>query len=165
MLAFSSGEIHINIYNVCTFANYWNYIYSFMFMFISEDPCNHPGPCDAAADCPCFHNKTYCEKSCRCSEKCEHSSSRSHLPSINSFFFFASILTGVRRYRGCRCKVYNKNKYLLCNQEKCPCHKAGRECDPEVCISCKSKCVSSIRQAIFLGSHWPRYLQRLETNS
>ncbi|KAH8116062.1 hypothetical protein DFH11DRAFT_1831915 [Phellopilus nigrolimitatus] len=78
--------------------------------FSSDDPCNHAGPCDGAANCPCYLNKTYCEKSCRCSPRCR------------------------RKYRGCSCKI---SKLHVCTSDKCPCARAGRECDPEVCGSCK----------------------------
>lgn len=43
---------------------------------------------------------------------------------------------GHRRPKGCRCKPIN-GKY--CRTLKCPCFKAGRECDPELCNKCEAR--------------------------
>ncbi|KIM78185.1 hypothetical protein PILCRDRAFT_824654 [Piloderma croceum F 1598] len=81
--------------------------------FTPNNPCSHAGPCDHRAQCSCYLNKTHCERSCRCSMKCS------------------------RRWRGCQCA---RNKLdATCGTERCPCRKANRECDPDICTKCKAK--------------------------
>ncbi|KAJ7484132.1 hypothetical protein FB451DRAFT_1028361 [Mycena latifolia] len=82
-------------------------------------PCRHDGPCDAAAQCPCFINKAHCESGCRCTRKC------------------------ARRWRGCICT----SKSLTCGTDRCACYLAHRECDPELCVKCLARCVSSLPHA------------------
>ncbi|KAH9830089.1 uncharacterized protein C8Q71DRAFT_377375 [Rhodofomes roseus] len=67
------------------------------------DFCYHQGPC--GTQCPCYKAKMHCKRNCRCSEKCQ------------------------LRAKGCKCQ-----KPEICkNTERCPCRKALRECDPEMC--------------------------------
>ena len=46
--------------------------------------------------------------------------------------------TGQRRPKGCRCKNSGRK---MCRTTKCPCFRAGRECDPELCRKCGAKYV------------------------
>ncbi|KAF2651771.1 SET domain-containing protein, partial [Lophiostoma macrostomum CBS 122681] len=71
-------------------------------------PCIHAGSC-ADANCRCFREQIFCERSCSCSASCE------------------------RRYSGCTCK----SKNLPCSPNKgCTCRAVNRECDPELCRGC-----------------------------
>ncbi|KIJ51892.1 hypothetical protein M422DRAFT_118115, partial [Sphaerobolus stellatus SS14] len=82
--------------------------------------CQHSGPCDATADdCRCYRKKLHCHRNCSCD------------------------LTCVRRPKGCRCKNSGRK---MCRTPKCPCFKAGRECDPELCLKCGARTkVGSLR--------------------
>ncbi|TFY52764.1 hypothetical protein EVG20_g10413 [Dentipellis fragilis] len=75
------------------------------------DPCTHTGPC-MGDYCPCYVNKGHCERNCHCELNC------------------------IRRHRGCKCTVIKHEK--LCRTKKCPCYRAGRECDPELCLPCEA---------------------------
>ncbi|THV00713.1 SET domain-containing protein [Dendrothele bispora CBS 962.96] len=37
---------------------------------IRVDPCSHKGPCGRDSSCPCFLEGQFCQRSCRCSDKC-----------------------------------------------------------------------------------------------
>ncbi|KAI0708772.1 hypothetical protein C8T65DRAFT_650065 [Cerioporus squamosus] len=89
--------------------------------FIPNKPCNHPGPCVHNADCACADNAAHCSRSCACSVRC------------------------ARRWAGCKCAVLVAKQYKRgprevtmnpCSTDLCPCRKAKRECDPEVCAPC-----------------------------
>ena len=90
----------------------WNYENILRDPFI---PCEHSGSC-AEAQCRCFQEKIYCEKSCRCDPSCE------------------------RRYPGCRCEKYKSGTVCSWNFKtggsNCQCQKLYRECDPELCRGC-----------------------------
>ena len=85
------------------------------------EPCDHPGyPCTAAR-CTCVQRGNFCEKFCICDSKCHH------------------------RFPGCNCKtdcgtkckpnpIFSISNFILA----CPCFAAQRECDPDICFSCKS---------------------------
>ncbi|KAF8056606.1 hypothetical protein FPV67DRAFT_1431373 [Lyophyllum atratum] len=77
-------------------------------------PCSHLGPCDN--NCPCFANDAHCERSCRCDRKC------------------------LRRWRGCQCAKSKQQgrQHITCKTSRCPCYRAHRECDPELCIKCEA---------------------------
>ena len=69
-------------------------------------PCNHQGPCEEGV-CHCAHR--FCEKSCGCDASCKN------------------------RFKGCKCARKGK----VCSEEsRCPCLKADRECDPDLCGTC-----------------------------
>lgn len=72
-------------------------------------PCDHDGPCTAEKGCDCALQKVSCERSCKCDGSCE------------------------RRFRGCNCPV---GPGLVCQELKCACWHAGRECDPALCKGC-----------------------------
>ncbi|KAL6299334.1 hypothetical protein BKA93DRAFT_742494 [Sparassis latifolia] len=81
--------------------------------FTPNEPCTHQGPCDA--QCPCSRNKAHCARECRCSKDCS------------------------RRWRGCRCTRRKHMRTRACDTDRCPCRRANRECDPELCLSCEIK--------------------------
>ncbi|KAH9830084.1 uncharacterized protein C8Q71DRAFT_911440 [Rhodofomes roseus] len=89
-----------------------------------NDLCDHVGPCTAQTRCACFLNKSHCSRSCRCSPKCG------------------------RRWTGCQCgrKGDGKNR-RSCLTQACPCRRASRECDPELC----TPCYEPVREARFPG--------------
>ena len=72
------------------------------------EPCDHDGPCTIENGCSCAKAGSNCEKFCGC-----------------------SIEICTLRYSGCRCKS-------SCTTNACPCYASGRECDPELCLSCGS---------------------------
>ncbi|KAA1477773.1 SET domain-containing protein [Dentipellis sp. KUC8613] len=76
------------------------------------DPCTHAGPCTGDY-CPCYVNKGHCERNCHCESNC------------------------IRRHKGCNCTMVKREK--LCRTKKCPCYRAGRECDPELCLPCEAE--------------------------
>ena len=71
-------------------------------------PCSHVGPCDHR--CSCFENGVACEWICGCDRGC------------------------LRRFRGCACAA--KGKKTCYENDKCPCWRLNRECDPWLCRSC-----------------------------
>ncbi|KAL4427658.1 hypothetical protein ABPG75_001747 [Micractinium tetrahymenae] len=74
-------------------------------------PCDCQGACKA--DCPCAGDANFCEKFCGCDPaKCGN------------------------RFPGCTCKCGN-TLGRRCSSKHCPCLAAGRECDPDLCKSCK----------------------------
>ncbi|KAF9074813.1 hypothetical protein BDP27DRAFT_1257959 [Rhodocollybia butyracea] len=83
--------------------------------FQPNPPCHHQGPCNEFANCACFRNKAHCERSCRCDPK-----------------------TCRRRWPGCKCKR-TKTINRPCGTDRCPCYKAFRECDPELCGKCEAR--------------------------
>ncbi|TFK32709.1 hypothetical protein BDQ12DRAFT_478786 [Crucibulum laeve] len=90
--------------------------------FSPADPCHHIGPCNRRNDCPCYEAKQHCNRNCRCDLKC-------HI-----------------RWKGCECgstRTTSKSKRLCNDDDNCVCHAAGRECDPELCISCDARGSSS----------------------
>ncbi|KAF8844625.1 SET domain-containing protein [Paxillus ammoniavirescens] len=80
---------------------------------LNNDPCHHAGPCDSSANCPCFKNRSHCQRNCRCHTECD------------------------RRWRGCRCSKA-RSKWS-CVTERCACVEASRECDPQLCLNCGCK--------------------------
>ncbi|KAJ3902225.1 hypothetical protein F5879DRAFT_258220 [Lentinula edodes] len=79
----------------------------------SHNPCIHQGSCGTEApNCSCYTSRHYCRRECRCPQDCPY------------------------RIPGCHCKV---KKGIACNTTRCPCREAGRECDPERCISCDAR--------------------------
>lgn len=74
-------------------------------------PCSHEGTCEEAG-CSCFENVVHCEKYCQCDDDCR------------------------RRYRGCTCRSTGTVCFF---NEKCPCYRLGRECDPDLCGNCGAK--------------------------
>lgn len=73
-------------------------------------PCNHEGSC-AKAQCRCFKDEIFCEKSCGCDNTCQ------------------------RRYHGCNC-ARNSRTGGCSKNSACLCRTYNRECDPELCGSC-----------------------------
>ncbi|KAJ7184281.1 hypothetical protein C8R46DRAFT_1063555 [Mycena filopes] len=73
-------------------------------------PCAHPGSCFAAL-CECYQRKIYCERNCRCDNKCR------------------------RRWKGCKTTCRRTRD---CGK-RCKCREAGRECDPELCLDCDAR--------------------------
>ncbi|KAI0052033.1 SET domain-containing protein [Auriscalpium vulgare] len=76
--------------------------------YTPNDPCTHQGSCDE--NCPCFQNSMHCERNCHCSKQC------------------------IRRWKGCKCAHKSKR----CRTDLCPCRRALRECDIELCKTCKA---------------------------
>jgi hypothetical protein len=74
-------------------------------------PCSHAGSC-ADAKCRCFRQGITCEKTCRCSAKCN------------------------RRFPGCNCPSTSTAGRRTCGTEKCLCVKFKRECDADLCSTC-----------------------------
>ncbi|KAF9474449.1 SET domain-containing protein [Pholiota conissans] len=83
--------------------------------FATRLPCQHIGPCDARSKCACFLTKTPCFSRCGCGKSCP------------------------RKWKGCSCAKAAK----VCGTKKCSCYKALIECDPEVCLSCEAKDMTS----------------------
>ncbi|KAF9442123.1 SET domain-containing protein [Macrolepiota fuliginosa MF-IS2] len=81
--------------------------------FTPNYPCSHPGPCDASTSCPCALNSAHCIGACKCSKKC------------------------IRKWRGCMCTKSRSNK--TCGTDRCPCFRAHRECDPDICAKCEAR--------------------------
>ncbi|KAJ4490860.1 hypothetical protein J3R30DRAFT_146112 [Lentinula aciculospora] len=76
-------------------------------------PCTHQGSCGTdAPNCSCYIERHYCQRNCHCPDDCPY------------------------RFPGCSCKI---RKGRTCSTVLCPCLKAGRECDPERCISCDAR--------------------------
>ena len=99
----------------------------------SNAPCSHPGElCVDAKLCACVSNGTLCQAACRCETvPCESIS-------CNTYSLFKTLnlsLSGHRRRKGCQCKKTN------CQKASCPCFRANRECDPEICTVCNVRCV------------------------
>lgn len=89
--------------------------------------CLHTGPCTTATNCSCIRSKMYCEKNCPCPPNCP------------------------RRWRGCNCKRQGRPCSVLDLQgknSKCPCWRANRECDPDLCGSCGAQ------EALDGGNRW-----------
>jgi hypothetical protein len=78
-----------------------------------HDPCNHDGPCTAAAGCPCAELGVLCERFCRCTA---HSCPR--------------------KFTGCACHSLGKNCYEKQKERPCICVQLNRECDPVLCGAC-----------------------------
>ncbi|KAI1793730.1 SET domain-containing protein [Ganoderma leucocontextum] len=94
-------------------------------VFVPNAPCSHIGPCTVDTQCACTINGTHCTRSCRCATTC------------------------ARRWKGCHCpgmiakgyKKYKKSTSIkACSTDICPCKKARRECDPDVCTPCGKSC-------------------------
>ncbi|KAF8964964.1 hypothetical protein BDZ97DRAFT_1700000 [Flammula alnicola] len=85
-------------------------------LITAVDPCYHLGACNQFSDCPCYHNRQRCQRSCRCSKKCEI------------------------RYKGCKCG-HRGNKSTPCcvDPRSCECRRLNRECDPELCRGCDAR--------------------------
>lgn len=67
--------------------------------------------------------------------------SGSALPFIQSMLIVRFSFQGERRYRGCDCVSHRRaSKYQVCDSDRCPCVRAGRECDPELCVPCMPRC-------------------------
>lgn len=81
--------------------------------FTPKLPCSHAGPCDARSNCSCFFNYAHCESSCRCDRKCN------------------------RQWPGCACAKSKLRR--TCMTDRCPCFRAHRECNPEICVKCEAK--------------------------
>jgi hypothetical protein len=47
------------------------------------------------------------------------------------------MMVGVRRWKGCHCSQGKVDG--ICGTEKCPCRRANRECDPDLCVKCKAR--------------------------
>ncbi|TBU37894.1 SET domain-containing protein [Dichomitus squalens] len=93
--------------------------------FVPNAPCAHTGPCSPDTGCACSLNNAHCASACRCAKTC------------------------ARRWKGCHCpslvvksyKKHKKDKVIpACSTDLCPCRKARRECDPEVCSPCRKSC-------------------------
>ncbi|PIL34576.1 transcription factor [Ganoderma sinense ZZ0214-1] len=90
--------------------------------FVPNAPCAHAGPCTVNTQCACSINSAHCTRSCRCGTTC------------------------VRRWKGCHCqgvvaKGHKKHRRTgACATDTCPCKKARRECDPDVCTPCGTSC-------------------------
>ncbi|KAM5545791.1 hypothetical protein V8D89_000829 [Ganoderma adspersum] len=90
--------------------------------FVPNAPCAHAGPCTLDTQCACSVNGTYCTRSCRCATTC------------------------ARRWKGCHCpgvvmKGHKRHKKTKARStDTCPCKKARRECDPDVCTPCGKSC-------------------------
>ncbi|KAI9572122.1 hypothetical protein HD554DRAFT_2015772 [Boletus coccyginus] len=93
--------------------------------FTPNDPCHHIGPCSSSSSCPCFTNRSRCQRNCSCSPECN------------------------RRWRGCRCSKV-KSRWS-CMTETCPCVEALRECDPELCVNCRCILRILIQRPLLLG--------------
>ena len=109
--------------------------------FHSNAPCTHAGPCSPDTGCPCSMNNAHCTRTCRCSRECK-CPSLVLCPSLR-----IHVVIGARRWQGCHChshlvKSYKKHRDKVvpaCATDLCPCRKARRECDPDVCSPCGSK--------------------------
>ncbi|EIM81875.1 SET domain-containing protein [Stereum hirsutum FP-91666 SS1] len=77
-----------------------------------NDPCTHEGDC-MESNCECYKNDAHCGRNCHCSKRCK------------------------RRWRGCTCSKSKRRN--LCRTNDCPCWRAHRECDPELCTRCGAK--------------------------
>ncbi|KAF9008270.1 hypothetical protein BDQ17DRAFT_1407044 [Cyathus striatus] len=80
--------------------------------FVPNDPCSHTGPCSPAFNCQCYQNAAHCSSACRCSKTCP-------------------------RRLFCSCTKTKKGN--ACTSDKCPCMRAKRECDPELCVRCSCR--------------------------
>lgn len=52
------------------------------------------------------------------------------------------MVVGARRWKGCHCAQGKIDR--ICGTERCPCRKANRECDPELCVKCKARQVINV---------------------
>ncbi|KAI0297413.1 hypothetical protein BC826DRAFT_165885 [Russula brevipes] len=78
-------------------------------------PCSHIGPCDINnRKCICAEKSVHCTANCYCGPPCR------------------------RRRPGCRCTGKGNKKKTCERDSRCPCFKAGWECDPMVCL-CETK--------------------------
>ncbi|KAF7311563.1 SET-domain-containing protein [Mycena kentingensis (nom. inval.)] len=83
-------------------------------------PCSHFGPCNKKNNCECVRQNAHCERNCGCDLTCE------------------------RRWRGCNITCKGRKR---CNSPSkttnhttiCACKAVGRECDPELCTSCRAR--------------------------
>ncbi|KDQ53748.1 hypothetical protein JAAARDRAFT_161438 [Jaapia argillacea MUCL 33604] len=87
-----------------------------------KEPCRHSGPCDqfyltstghSLEHCHCAFNNTRCQRNCQCPTTCKN------------------------RWKGCDC--HNGRRTAVCGSDSCVCRRAGRECDPEICLSCNAR--------------------------
>lgn len=115
--------------------------------YYGYQPCTHPGRCapcpvdcgpnncENEGHCTCINNHTPCDKFCGCSSDCEVFSS-SLFDSISSRHYSDLLnVTGPGRFKGCTCST---GAAEVC-KTNCPCRKANRECDPELCFCVNSK--------------------------
>ena len=82
-------------------------------------PCACRANCSAT--CPCVKSKNFCDKYCAC---------------WNGHRTFKRVCGNA--WKGCKC-------VQRCETQRCPCVAASRECDPDVCISCRSDGTSCCR--------------------
>lgn len=109
--------------------------------------CSHEGPC-SSADCECFRKRNNCGRECRCPPSCKwYMHKRDRKSSLDSFFTHFS---GRRRHKGCRCYEPASGKDRVCGTDRCPCFKAGRECDPDLCGSCGAREAVESGQSVLL---------------
>jgi hypothetical protein len=47
------------------------------------------------------------------------------------------MMLGARRWKGCHCSQRKIDG--ICGTERCPCRRANRECDPDLCVKCKAR--------------------------
>ncbi|KAF8067457.1 hypothetical protein FPV67DRAFT_1492038 [Lyophyllum atratum] len=110
--------------------------------FTVPPPCHHPGPCDQFT-CSCHQNNQHCQRSCRCDRKC------------------------AIRWKGCDCKHSKKSRggdRPCQSADKCKCLRAGRECDPELCVRCgargKGKAKGNCRNVNLQRGEFPTIMVR-----
>jgi len=71
----------------------------------------------------------------------------SSLPNISSCW------TGKRRWAGCKC-AHRKDHKPICRTPRCICYKAGRECDPALCLKCDAREERPACGNVGLQKHW-----------
>ncbi len=97
-------------------------------------PCSHRGRCGIdAPECECYKSQQYCQRNCQCSDDCKHFTFIT-----DQAWLLIHLFLGQYRFTGCKCRP-SKIGLACTEHSNCFCRKAGRECDPELCLGCNAR--------------------------